>query len=617
MTRQLSQQEIEQLQRNLCWAESWQSIYVSEDFDCSLYQSVRFSGEVRLGANNKDLSLPSGEQTRGGIYNASIHNTTIGQNTYIANVSQRIANYDIGEDCVIEGLGAMYVSSSTCFGNGTKISAINEGGGREVMIYDRLSSHLAYIMALYRHDTQLIERLEEMITDYCNRIRSTRGIIADGVTITNCGSIVDVKIGNGAIIDGAIRLNNGSINSSFIAPTRIGSGVIADHFIILDSSVVDSGVILDKTFVGQGCQLGRQFSSENSLFFANSVAMHGEACSLFGGPYTVTHHKSTLLIATMCSFYNAGSGSNQSNHMYKLGAFHQGILERGSKTGSNSYILFPCKIGAFTSVIGNHYSHTDSSTMPFSYLLSLNDVSYLVPGVNLRSVGTFRDATKWEKRDTRKGDKIDKVVFDMFNPFTISHIIKGLEDLKALDKGESQYIYRGCRVTGSALTKGIELYQIALDKFIGDVLNKNPQIAYNSSFIGQKWVDVSGLIAPQSEIDSLIEDITNRTLFTLEGIEQRFAQIYESYPSHLANFVSGLIEGDKQSYLNKWRSSSIILNEMLIDDARKEFSISSQSGYGIDGDDQTKTDDFRSVRGEFEQNSTIKEIMEQIKELQG
>ena len=45
----------------------------------------------------------------------------------------------------------------------------------------------------------------------------------------------------------------------------------------------------------------------------------------------MTHHKSTLLIAGMFSFMNAGSGSNQSNHMYKLGPIHQGAMERGAK----------------------------------------------------------------------------------------------------------------------------------------------------------------------------------------------------------------------------------------------------------------------------------------------
>ena len=83
----------------------------------------------------------------------------------------------------------------------------------------------------------------------------------------------------------------------------------------------------------------KQFNHQNSVFFANSEGFHGEAVSIFAGPYTVTHHKSSLLIAGMFSFFNAGSGTNQSNHMYKLGPIHQGVVDRGSKTGSFSSSL--------------------------------------------------------------------------------------------------------------------------------------------------------------------------------------------------------------------------------------------------------------------------------------
>lgn len=80
-------------------------------------------------------------------------------------------------------------------------------------------------------------------------------------------------------------------------------------------------------------------------------------------------HKSSLLIAGMFSFLNAGSGSNQSNHLYKLGPIHQGIVERGSKTTSDSYILWPAKIGAFSLIMGRHVNHPDTSDLPFSYLI--------------------------------------------------------------------------------------------------------------------------------------------------------------------------------------------------------------------------------------------------------
>ena len=77
--------------------------------------------------------------------------------------------------------------------------------------------------------------------------------------------------------------------------------------------------MLRRCFVGEGVVIENGFSAENSLFFANSHLNHGEACAVFAGPYTVSHHRSTLLIAGYFSFFNAGSGANQSNHMYKSG----------------------------------------------------------------------------------------------------------------------------------------------------------------------------------------------------------------------------------------------------------------------------------------------------------
>ena len=36
--------------------------------------------------------------------------------------------------------------------------------------------------------------------------------------------------------------------------------------------------------------------------------------------------------------------------MYKLGPIHQGAMERGAKTTSDSYILWPARVGAFSLV---------------------------------------------------------------------------------------------------------------------------------------------------------------------------------------------------------------------------------------------------------------------------
>ena len=217
-----------------------------------------------------------------------------------------------------------------------------------------------------QHKIGKFDSINELVSKYVESSKSTFGVIGKNVEILDAMHIVNVKIGDSAKIKGASRLRNGSIVSCEEAPVNIGMNVIADDFIVESGSSITDGVTLTRCFVGQACVLGHGYSASDSLFFSNCQGENGEACALFAGPYTVTHHKSTLLIAGMFSFMNAGSGSNQSNHMYKLGPIHQGIFERGAKTTSDSYVLYPAKIGAFSLVMGRHVNNPDTSNLPFS-----------------------------------------------------------------------------------------------------------------------------------------------------------------------------------------------------------------------------------------------------------
>ena len=175
----------------------------------------------------------------------------------------------------------------------------------------------------------------------------------------------------------------------------------------------------------------------------------------------------------MFSFMNAGSGSNQSNHMYKLGPIHQGTLERGAKTTSDSYILWPARVGAFSLVMGRHVNHADTSNLPFSYLIEQQNTTYLVPGVNLRSVGTIRDAQKWPKRDKRTDpNRLDYINYNLLSPYTIQKMFKGRSILKELKRvsGETSeiYSYQSAKIKNSSLNSGIRYYEIAIHKFLGN-----------------------------------------------------------------------------------------------------------------------------------------------------
>ena len=320
--RALTPQEINVLKTQNCIADNWDNIEVADNFTPDYIRHVNFSGKIKMGVFEEEFSLPGGLKKHSGIHHACLHNCELGNNVLIENIQNYIANYRIGNNVLIQNIHHLYVDGETSFGNGVEVSVLNETGGREVLIYDKLSAHFAYILSFYRHRPVLTKKLQDMIMAYARENTSTTGTIGNNVTIVNAGAIKNVRIGDYAVIEGARHLENGSINSNEHDPIHIGYSVMANDFIICSGSRVEDGTMLTRCFIGQACQLGHTYSASDSLFFSNCQGENGEACALFAGPYTVTHHKSTLLIAGMFSFMNAGSGSNQSNHMYRTQLIH-------------------------------------------------------------------------------------------------------------------------------------------------------------------------------------------------------------------------------------------------------------------------------------------------------
>ena len=641
--RKLNQEEINRLEKQNCYAENWAEVKVTSGFDTDRIKSVRFSGKIKLGQFREVFISSNGIEKKSGIYNANIHNCDIGDDTFIAQVRNILANYKIGKNVFIENVDLIEVNGKSSFGNGTKINVLDETGGRKVPVFNGMSAHLAYILAMYRHRPKMITAVNKMIEIYSSSISSSSGTIGDNARLINSRTIRNVNIGEDCVVEGAEQLSDGSLNSTVSDPVYVGHGVIMKDFIMSSGSRISDYAIIENCFIGQACELGKHYSAEHSLFFSNCVGFHGEACSIFAGPYTVTHHKSTLLIAGMFSFLNAGSGSNQSNHMYKLGPLHQGIIERGSKTTSDSYLLWPAKVGSFTLVMGRHYKNSDTSDLPFSYLIESNDESIIAPGVNLRSVGTIRDAQKWPKRDHRKDTvKHDYINFKLLSPFTVQKMIDGRNLLMQLQKysGEKSefYTYENVKVPRSSLERGIKLYNLGIDKFLGNSLIKRLElIDFKSDSeirerlkpdtdIGTgKWIDLAGLFTPMSVVEELLQNIENGTIKTLQEISNSFQDMHENYNLYewtwaidmllkeAGTNVSSIWANDVIFLIEKWKKSVVELDNMLYNDAQKEFTLISQTGFGIDGDKETQILDFEQVRGEFEKNPQVSAIKDHIK----
>jgi carbonic anhydrase/acetyltransferase-like protein (isoleucine patch superfamily) len=644
--RALTDKEIKVLCQQGCQAREWNDISVQEKFSTENILNVSFNGKVQLGCFKGNVEVEKGVIKPSGLYDSFIHNCTIGNNVFISRV-QSLANYNIEDNVIIENAGSLVVNSESTFGNGHEIDVLNEGGGRELPLYDMLSAQIAYMVVLYRHDKELISALKSMIKEYSQSKKSTKGTIENGVKIQHSNTIRNVNFGAYASISGVTLLEDGTVTSNKEAPVTIGEGVTAKEFIVLSGSSITNGAIIERCFIGQGVRMGKHFSAENSAIFANCECFLSEACSLFAGPYTVTHHKSTLLIAGMLSFFNAGSGTNQSNHMYKLGPVHQGIMERGSKSGSSCYLLWPCRVGAYTVVVGKHYANFDTTDFPFSYISEEKGKSVLFPAINLFTVGTRRDSEKWPARDRRKDPvKFDIINFNLYNPYIAGRMVNAIRILGELSEKSSktqEYVsYGGINIPRLILKSVRKYYETALKIYFGEEVISRIEtldgkytlqdLRKNLRTDGKKgegkWIDLFGMLAPDEEIDSLIRGIKSGRRKSITDVQANLLEIHENYKKYAWNWCVNQIQietGETMENISRekliqiltdWKDNSIRLNNMILKDAEKEYDISSKVGFGIDGENNIKDIDFEAVRGTYETNKFVLSLKHECQEIE-
>ena len=537
--RSLTFEEIETLEKNSCWAEDWNRVEVSEDgFQAKFFHRVMFYGDIRLGCCQKNVEITKDFFKHSGINDATLRNVTVGNDCLIEKVGNYINNYTIGDDCLISNISVMETTEGASYGEGNLISVLNEVGDGNVILFHDLNSQFAAFMVKHFNDKDLKNAIRRLVSEEIARTNPERGTIGNNVKIVNTKEITNTVIQDDCEISGASRLSDCTILSSENASVYIGTGVICENSIISDGSSIVNSVKMQDCFVGEACQIANGFTASQSVFFANSFMANGEACAAFCGPFCASHHKSSLLIGGMFSFYNAGSGTNFSNHAYKMGPMHWGILERGTKTASGSYLLMPATIGTFSVCFGKLMHHPNTTALPFSYLIAEADKMFLVPGRNITTVGLYRDIRKWPKRDMRPQQSQKSIVnFDWLSPFSVGEILRGkkiLENLRqASGDNVSSYNYHEYVINASSLRKGIKYYDIALRIYMGAVLKR----AHKWGFFGKpetetgtgRWDDLSGLLLPVSEEQRLIDDIKNGSLETIQEVIDRFCEINDNY----------------------------------------------------------------------------------------
>lgn len=562
---QLSNSHIQTLIANGNRAESWQSVFIDENLDLNNIENCRFGGRVEIEAG------------------ATLTDSTI-------------INYHICRGAKVISTTRLETRHASKFGNGVRVATINENGGRSVVIYNGLTAQVAYIMAMYRHRKELIKNLFIRIDNATESQFSYMGVVGENSTIIGARFVREVNIGKDVTIEGASLVENATLMDG----AYVGVDVKAKDFIAVENSKIDFGATINRCFVGENVVISNGFTAVDSLFFTSSHLENGEASSIFAGPYTVSHHKSSLLIAGMFSFFNAGSGTNQSNHLFKSGAIHQAIHRRGTKFASNGYVMAPADEGEFTVVIGRHTKHHNTSAMPYSYLVENNGVSYLMPAFALRSYGTVRDIEKWQKRDKRAVYR-DIISYNEFNPLLagkVADAIDILTNLLAENPNAELLHYNNTVIKRPLAERGIALYNLYLTAAIGQMLKVGESCATNRS----KWVDVAGQYIEKSTLDSVLDN----DIISLEELNNTFKSFAANYDNAAHGWALAILAKrvgktptaeDIAAAIAAADSACAELKKITDADHNADLSPKMSIGYGVDSIDKDEIlHDFNAVQ---------------------
>ena len=568
--RVLSAEERAILEQRGCSALSWDEVTVSADFRPEQLRNVRFEGRTMIGSR-----------------------TRISDST--------IANYAIGDDCHIDDVLRMECRHASTFGEGVGVAAVNENGGRTAIIYREITSQIAYIMTMMRNRKEAVEQLLKMAIARAEEHRSTMGVVEDGSTIMGARFIREVHIERGATIEGASHLENGTVGSN----AHVGIDVRAKDFIFDNDTKVDGASSIERCFVGEHTTIGNGFTAVDTLFFANCHCENGEAASVFAGPFTVSHHKSSLLIAGIFSFFNAGSGTNQSNHLFKSGAVHQAVHQRGAKFGSSAYVMSPSIEGPYTVVLGRHTRHHDTQDMPYSYLIEEDGYTLLMPALSLKSYGTIRDIEKWKTRDKRNL-KRDNICFEEFNPFITGKMMRGVDALTRLQERDPEaktYSYNRTTIRASMIPRSLKLYNSAIAASLGAMLSSGDYT--KEAYDHTEWIDIAGQYLPLGTTEDLLRRIATGEM-TLKTITEELNTWHKRYDDMAAAYafdVLASLMGHTPS--NKEVAETIAASENILKrmretteaDRERDAGLDMMVGYGYDfRDEGEQVADFLNTR---------------------
>jgi hypothetical protein len=315
--RPLTEHEIALLTAQGNHASDWKSIRVAKGFVTEHVAGTMFMGACVLGVFDAVENKADGLVLPCGIYKSTIIDSEIGNACSIYNAGM-IARYVVQEGTVIVNTQTVSASGKCMFGNGRPISVGIETGGREIRSFAEITLPIASAVAMNRSETSFLKKYDALARSYAESCCLPFGSIGRGCIIRDTIKIMDSCIGEGALIDGALLVENCTVLSSQEEKTEISHGAFMRNSCAQWGCAIRSMAIVDESILTEHSHVERHGKVTHSIIGPNTGVAEGEVTSCLLGPFVGFHHQS-LLIATLWPegkgnvAYGANIGSNHTS----------------------------------------------------------------------------------------------------------------------------------------------------------------------------------------------------------------------------------------------------------------------------------------------------------------
>lgn len=520
MYRHLSSAEIEQLERQQCHANSWDDVLVSDPFDATLVQCVRFEGRVQLGAiavgqvcDDNSISFPEG------ITSCWLRDCTIGDHCAMHNV-RILANYTIGNRCLLFNVGSMH-----CAGEMQWMSTMNENGNRRIRPFPGMTIGDAYLWARFRGHGKLMERLGQMTQHELQDGKAA--CVGDGCVILNTQTVHNVSILSSQEQPVSIRqcvdLSDGVIGYG----CQLHDGVIAKRFLLGEHVALEAGLRLNDTVVGD-----------------NSTLACGEVGCAMIFPAHEQHHNSSFLIAALVEGQsNMASGATVGSNHNSRAADGEIRAARGFWPGLNASLKHNSRFASYCLVAKGIYLNEMNIPLPFALVNNNTEKNQLevMPAYwwMYNMFALDHCMRKFVKRDKRKV-KAQHIDFQLLAPDTAEEILQARALLKCwMDKaGEGNEVladgleHSKRRVVILKAKQAYKAYEDMLYFYcVGmlRMLDKLPEPQREDT----DWLNMGGLVIKHTDVVELIRQIENGDLRSWDDIHGYWNKIGQR---HLQDF---------------------------------------------------------------------------------